>query len=347
VELFPPEGLKAEHGKARNMLGVALRSLGRPAEAANEFGAAASFLGEADLETERGAALFNRGLALKAYGDRRGARECLMEAADRLPEDRVPGQASAAARELGVLDLEDGDFKAAEERLRAAARLARASNEHPSIGAADNALGLALLGLERWDEAAEAFRSAAGASPRSIRSQEYAMAKANLALALARSQDRQRSRLAARQALRTPLVPAPVAKQAEAVLDEVGREPGGLYTIAMAVHEEARQPIIREEVLRWLDEPPPVRGREVELFLEGLFDHDPGDDLSEDFLGVLLELPSGHMEALVADVVQVMSRWSEEAAGRYRSRLSRVIARFHPPQMVRLEDALRRAEDGM
>lgn len=347
VELFRPDGLKAEHGKARNMLGVALRSLGRLAEAAKEFGAAASFLGEAGLVTERGAALFNRGLALKQLGDRRGARDCLLEAAERLPEDTVPAQASAAERELGVLDLEEGDFEAAEEHFRVAGRLARVSNEHPSIAAADNALGLAILGLERWDEAAEAFRSAAGASPRSIRSQEYAMAKANLALALSRSRDREGARLAARQALRAPSVPAPVAQQAEAVLDEVGRDPGGLYSIAMAAHPETRSPIIREEVLRWLDEAPPIRGNEVALFLEGVSDHDPGEALTEAFLGVLLELPPDHMEALVADVVQVISRWRVQASGRYRSRLSRVIARFHPPQMVRLEDALARAEEGM
>jgi tetratricopeptide (TPR) repeat protein len=347
VELFPPDGMKAEHGKARNMLGVALRSMGRPAEAAAEFGAAASFLGEVGLRTERGAALFNRGLSMKACGDRSEARDCFQEAVDCLPAERVPGQASAAARELGVLDLEEGDFKAAEERLRGAARLARVSNEYPSIAAADNALGLALLGLKRWDEAAEAFRSAAGANPRSIRSQEYAMAKANLGLALSRSGDRERSRLAARQALRAPSVPAPVAEQAETVLDEVGREPGGLYAIARAADEEARSPIIREEVLRWLDEPPQVRGEEVALFLEGLSDHDPGGGLTENFLGVLLELPPGHMDTLVADLVQAMSLWNGEEASTYRSKLSRVIARFHPPQMVRLEDALRRSEEGI
>lgn len=332
AELFDPEALPVEHAKALNALGAALRLAGDVETAEASFERAAELFERASLEQERGAALFNLGLVRREY-DLLAAAECFRHAAALV----AGGMEAAAARELGATLLALGELDEATQTLERAVQLAERVDA-VGYGGALNALGLAQLAAGEAEEAIESFRQAAGAHPRAVRPAEFAMAKANLALAYEQHRDTPRARLAARQALGVTEPPVPVAVQAAAVLERIG---GATASDVLSVLEEEPQGswdgIVREELACSADAPPDVRRADAAAWIEG-----SSVERAEAWLGGLLELPPAQMEALVRAALEALSPREIEANEQFRADVARAAARFHVPQLLRIEEVFGR-----
>ena len=341
--IFDPGRLPVEHAKTLNALGAVLRLRGQAEEAAALFERAAAALMEAGQPLDAGAARFNLGLARRDAGDEEAAIAALEQARDLLDPERVPAQAAAAARELGAILLAAGDPERALPSLEGAVRLAEQSSDRAGLGAAANALGLARLATGDPVGAIDDFRSAVVAHPRTIRPAEHAMAKANLALAHEAAGDERRARIAAAQARTVAGAPDPVARQAEAVLDRLGRPRGDLMSLLDAEPPERWPGLVRDELLRLLDEPPAERDAELGAWVGAEVARlQNGVEIVEAWLATLLELPPPDMETLVRGIVGATGRLDPEAAERVRADVGAATARFHMPQLLRLEDAFDR-----
>ncbi len=329
--LFDPERLPVEHAKALNALGAALRLAGDAPAAANAFEQSAALFEAKGQAQERGAALFNLGL-VRRENDPAEAAHCFRQARALLDG----AAAAAAARELGTTLLALGELGEAIRTLENALALAVDGNP-AGYGGTANALGLAQLAAGDAEAAAASFRAAVGAHPRGVRPEEFAMAKANLALAYEWAGSAARARLAARQALSVPEAPPPVERQARGVL---GRLPAGADDLLEVLAEEPRErwgSIVREELARSLDATPDERRSDAAVWVDA-----PQAELVETWLGVLLELPPEAMEALVRATLEARAAREEETAVRFREQVSRGAARFHAPQLLRIEDTFRR-----
>lgn len=338
--LFRARGAHPEHAKALNGLGATLRSAGRSGLAVRAFGHAAAVFAAAGLALEEGAARCNLGVALREDGRAEEGAAELRRAAELLDPAQVPAQAAAAAHELGTTLLGLGDLDDAGRVLADAVQLADHARDEVARGAAANALGLALLSDGRPADAAQAFLTAAAASPRRLRPEAFAMAKANLAVACERSGEQAAARLAARQALAAPIVPEAVREQAADVLERLGSAVSDLRTVLeSAPSDEARARVVREELLRACEVGEPGLAREMEPWLDahvasGL---EPVA-VAELWLGGLLELPPDDLERLARAAVGASIRLDDDRRDTFRVAVTRAMARFHVPQMMRLQE---------
>jgi tetratricopeptide (TPR) repeat protein len=323
VLLFDQDALPVEHAKALNALGAALRARGRLDEAAEAFRAAVEAFASVGEEREHGAAVFNLGLVERERDRPDDATAHFAESAKLLGEARAP-----ALRELGALLLEHGDVAAAIRTLEDAAALHAQLDDEPGRGAAANTLGLAYLASGRAAEAIAVFREALASYPRTIRGNEYAMVKANIALAYEQVGDLSRARLAARQALTATETPAAVAEQARGVLDRIGSVTDDLAVVLKEEPEERWPAILREEVLHW-------ERADAAAFV----DADPSSGLTEAWLGALLELPPEEMQRAIETTLGVLGERTPEERARFETAVRAVLPRFHQPQMLRLEGA--------
>ncbi|MEJ7569109.1 MAG: tetratricopeptide repeat protein [Gaiellaceae bacterium] len=329
VELFDPAALPVEHAKSLNALGAARRLAGETKLAGATFERAAELFAEAGLDPERGAALFNLGLVRRSE-DPAVAADCFRRAAELLG-----AQEAAALRELGATLLELGEVEEAIDVLERAA--AGAERDPVGYGGALNALGLARLEAGQSDAAAESFRGAAGAHPRSLRPAEFAMAKANLALAYERLGDPARARLAARQALGVAEPPEPVVEQARAVLARLGPVTDDLLKVLQSGSRESWEALVREELVRSADGPPDEQRADARVWIGGT-----SIELAEAWLGALLELPPLALESLVRATLETLPAFDDEVRERFRNDVARAGARFHVPQLLRLEEIFAR-----
>lgn len=326
------------------MRGVALRDLGRPADALADFTHARAALQAEAALLEAAAARFNEGLARRDVGHLDEAADCFIDAHAEFVAAGARGQAAAANRELGNVRLAGGDPAAAVAPLEQARDDALAVEDRIGAGAAANALGLALLALGDADGARRAFEDAAAAHPRAVRPAEHAMAKANLALAWEALDEPARARIAARQARATPAAAAEVVAQAGDVLtrldEPAGLAGGDLVAVLAGADMSVAIPVIRDEAARLLDLEPSSRADEVAQFLEALADgaDDPTEILAA-WLEVALEVPPAQMDALLAPLVAGIDVSPDR--DRLRAATSRALVRFAPPQMLRLDAALR------
>jgi tetratricopeptide (TPR) repeat protein len=273
------------------------------------------------------------GLVGRDAGSLRRARALLDPAA-------VPGQAAAAARELGVVLLESGEVDAAAAALEEAVALSERAGDEAARGAAANALGLARLAAGRAAEAIDAFRLAAAANPRSIRPGEFAMAKANLALAHERAGDAPRARLAARQALGVHALPPAVVRQAEAALSRLGPVRDDLAAVlGDEADEERRSGLVREEVVRWADADEADAACSAAEWVETQL---RTPELAEPWLAALLELPPDPMEDVIASVLAALRAHAPADVERFRLDVVAATARFHVPQLERLRTTFER-----
>jgi tetratricopeptide (TPR) repeat protein len=342
IRNLDPDGLPAEHARARNARGAVRRQLARPAEAADDFVRAGELFADSGLPIEEGAAHYNLGLVRRELGDSDGAADSFRRATELLDADSVTAQAAAAARELGATQLTAGDLATAGDTLGIALGLAERAGDEVGLGATANVLGLAHLTAGRYAEAQLAFHRAVAANPRSIRPEAYAMAKANLALAYEQVGDRFKARLAASQAI--ALVPGgPVGTQALGVLERVGDGPGGLLEALADEPRERWSLLMREEAARWAEAPASRREAEAAALVEEHLAATTGNlDLVELWLGTLLELPPADMEALISATLRAITARDDEDRRRFHDQVGRAAARFHVPQMLRLEDTFRR-----
>ncbi len=330
--------LPVEEAKSLNSLGAVLRAAGRPDEAGRAFGHAAAVFRDQGMPLELGAAIFNEGLVARDAGDAGRALDLFAAAGRVFDPDVVPAQAAAARRELGATLLLTSRPDEAIEPLAEAVALAESCGDRGGAGAASNTLGLSHLAAGRATEAAAAFRHAVHFDPRGVRPAGHAMAKANLALAEEQLDRPAIARLAARQALAVAEADQPVRAQASAVLKRLG-DPAGDLPAALAMTRAEDWPgMVREELTRWAAAPLDVVHAEMAAWIDSqLARSDGGIDLSEALLGALLELPTDEMQRLIAACVAALEGWSARERERFRTGTASAMARFHVPQLLRLQ----------
>lgn len=329
MRLFGSAELGTEQAKAANALGAARRMAGRPAEAAHCFRLAAEAFAAGGCAREQGAALFNLGLVTGDLGA--DPLELFEQARALLPARELPAYAAAVARETGAARLARGEVEAARAALQEARELAGTAADLSGFGAASNLLGLVHLAAGRFAEAVAAFRDACGAHPRSVRPAEFAMAKANLALAYEHTGDTPRARLAAGQALAVTAAPVPVHDQATAVLDRIGRPLGALLDVLDVEPAERWPVVLREELLVWAEAPEGGSASAARAWVAGVLARPrAGPELVAAWLGAVLELPPEAM-ATAVDVLL-----GSEDVELLRPLVSRAMARFPIPQWQRL-----------
>lgn len=339
ISLFPPDGLAVEHAKATNARGVVFRLAGQLDDAASAFESAAAAFAAEDLTLDHGAALFNLGLVQRERGDANAAADCFRQARERFDSGSAPSNAAAAARELGATLLVIGDLEAAREPLEAAMSLADRAADTVGLGASANLLGLVHLGADRPEEAVTAFKDAIGANPRTVRAGEHAMAKANLALSYERLGATDHAYLAAIQALGVPGAAEPVREQATATLERLGHRYGAVLPVLDQEPQERWPVLLREEMARWSDAEPATRRGECAGWLDGqLARPAAAADLTEAWLGGLLELPPDAMTSLIRAMLEVLADRDEDEVESFHTTVSRTVVRFPIPQWMRLKD---------
>jgi tetratricopeptide (TPR) repeat protein len=339
-------GLPLERAKAMNMLGVTRRALGDAAAAAAAFREAEQTFSEGDQPLEQAAAAYNLGLVHLDDGDDAKAATAFGRALELFHDGAAWSQASAAGRELSAALLRSGDHEGSVEAAHDAMAHAERARDLTALGAAANVAGLAQLGLGRTDEAITSFRAAAGANPRSLRPEGYAMAKANLALAHEKLGDAPNARLVARQARDTPGGPLAARDQARAVLERLPGSADDLVEVLVHEPDDRWPGVAREELLRWADAA--VDDQQIaaaDLVAAHLDERIVASDLAVAWLGVLIELPPAAMDLIVLRLVEALDPWPEPERARFRSVAARAMAQFHVPQLLRLRDAFERAAE--
>lgn len=345
--LFAARGARPEQAKALNGLGATLRAAGRLDLAARALEHATRGLTAAGLSLEEGAARFNLGLVLRDANRLEPAELELTKARALLDPQGVPAQAAAVAREQGATQLMLGRLDEAEASLRDAIALADAASDDASRSAAANMLGLAQLGLDQVELAVESFKLAAAASPRTVRPEAFAMAKANLATACERADDGERARLAARQAMATPAAPKPVHEQAAQILARLGTSDSDLRAVLeLEGSDEVRANTVREELLRTVEANQAQLVADARSWLEAHRSESiQSVDVAAMWLSGLLELPPAGLERVTQAVVQAAQELDQESRDEFRESVTRAMARFHIPQWMRLQDVFVRAAE--
>jgi len=343
--IFALAGMDLEQAKTTVQLGVALRTAGRLHEAAAAFTAACDGLACLDSPAERAAASYNLGLVHQDSGDLSAAHQAWTTAHELFLVARYPAQAAAAARDHGASLLTTGEVEAALPLLEQAASLAESAEDIPGLGAAANVLGLAQLAAGDPSGAVASLRRALAAYPRATRPADYAMVKANLALAHEQSGDVQRARLAAGQAQAVPSAAAPVRTLAHEVLTRLARPERDDLVAVLDTEDRAQWPaVIREELLRSVDLPPAGRAEFARAFLDGLLSRPAtAYDLAEALLHVVLELPPRPYEHLLSALVAAAAGRSSEETDRVVAVVNSAMARFAMPQWQRLAASLNAA----
>lgn len=343
ADLFQPQQTSVEHAKALNALGAALRLAGQSDEAIRCFERAARLFDERRLPLEQGAAYFNLGLARRDASDGEAAIAAFRRARELLDASTVRAQAGAAARELGVALLGRGKTEEALTVLSEARELAEEAGDLAGLGGATNALGLAYLGAGNPIQAARAFRDTVGANPRSVRPQEFAMAKANLALAYEQAGDHSRARLAALQALAVPELPPAVREQGQGVIDRLGTEPGEIHDVLDEEPAGRWLALMREELIRWADSDAETRAAEAAAWVEGALARTAsGAERAEAWLGGLLEMPPEAMERVIYSTLEAAGRADDSEQQRWRADVAGAMVRFPVPQWTRLKEIFNR-----
>ncbi len=333
--------LPVEYAKTMNALGAVLRMQARVTESITAFQTAGSLFATAALRPEEGAALYNLGLAQRENGDLTGAVASFRRARE-LFEENNPHAKAASMRELGAAELQAGEVEAAITTLTRAVDLAQSLGDQPGLGGAANVLGLAHLTAGDSRDAITAFRLAAAANPRSLRPADYAMAKANLALAFEAAADQPRALLAAGQAAAVASASAPVVSQARELRARLGARPGILMMVLDQEPLESWPGIVREELARWIDLDDAGQQPELGAWIEGSASSARESDLTEAWLGAVLELTPQGAERIVRSLLQALGHQPPAVRTAVQGRLSSGMARFHLPQWERLKDIFNR-----
>lgn len=332
--------LPAERARCENMLGIALRGAQRLDEAARAFEDAARLFDEAALPSEAAAARFNQGLVWAQAG--RSSVAPLRAALDGFRSVSAPRYAAAAARELGHALLVEGRTDDAVGVLEEAVDAAAAVGDEAGRGAAANALGLALLAVDDVAGAVEAFQAARAGHPRSIRPDQHAMATANLALAYERAGNLARAQLAAAQARAVPEAATPVLEQCREILGRTGAEADALFAVLRDEPEERWVALFRDELDRWVDVAPSERRSAAQRLAEELA-NEGTDGIAAAWLAAALERRPDELRLVLSSLVRSSRSLGRGAPTAVLDRLQRAAARFHLPQMMRVEQLLSEA----
>ncbi|HWB73204.1 MAG TPA: hypothetical protein VG452_13400, partial [Egibacteraceae bacterium] len=140
-----------------------------------------------------------------------------------------------------------------------------------------------------------------------------------------------------------PAAPEPVRTQAAASLERLGSSSDDLLVVLDEEPAERWTPIVREEVLRWVDEDAAERRRALVDWIDGQVARPGrGADLAEAWLDVLLELPPDAMDAMIHSALEALGQRDADTVDRFRADVSRGMVRFHVPQWLRLKDTFNR-----
>ncbi|MBW3667136.1 MAG: tetratricopeptide repeat protein [Actinobacteria bacterium] len=338
LELYRHD-LPTERGETLNALGAVLRDRGRPGEAARVFTEAIELLQREPNPARAGAAHFNLGLVQREQGDIGAAEAAFHRAVNSFDAEEHPAELGAALRELGGLLLVAGREEEALPYLQRSAELAAAGGDRAGLGASANLTGLAQLALGDGPAATEAFAESTSAHPLGLRPEAHAMAKANLALACESTGEAHRARQLAHQTLSIAEASPPVVEQARSILERLG--PGyDLHLLLDTEAEEAWPGVLRDEVRHWARTGPPVIGELASAWLAGMVERDATSvERSEALFAAVLELPPEDFDAIATAITTSLGSLPPDQAARFRSRAGRAAARFHIPQMRRLETA--------
>ena len=99
-----------------------------------------------------------------------------------------------------------------------------------------------------------------------------------------------------------------------------------------AEEPDARPAVVRDELARWLDAAAHVRDAEAAQLAAR-------PDLSEAWLAALLELPTSATETILRAVVAAVPERERES---FAEQLRSSLARFHAPQLIRVQDMFER-----
>lgn len=334
-----PRALPREHGVACNSLGALLRDMGRHGLAADLFRRAAAAFEAADADQDMAAAWHNLGLCLRDGGEPGAAEGAFRRAAEVIDADQSPAAASAAARELGACLLTAGRAEDAIEPLERAVVLGDRARDAAALGAATNVLGLALLAIDQPHEAADAFGRSAAALPRTVQPAGHGMALANLALAHERDGRLARARLAAAQARALPDLDEPVRDQADDIISRLGPATGDIMEVLADEPQEHWSLLVRAEVARWVTLADEDRRAQLQAWSRAqVHEGAAGVQLAEALLGAFLEVAPGDLEVLVAATIDAANTLSEQDRERFRTQVSRAMARYPIPQWMRLSE---------
>lgn len=333
--------LPMERGETLNALGAVLRERGQPGEASGAFGEAIELLeGAAASPAQVGAAYFNLGLVRREMGDTEAAESAFRRAVSSFDAGTHPAELGAALRELGALLLVEGREADALPYLQSSAEHAAAGGDRGGLGASANLIGLATLALGDGVAAIDAFAETASAHPFSLRPEAHAMAKANLALAYESIDDSHRARQLAHQTLSIGEAPPPVAEQASAILDRLGPD-YDLHLVLDTAPQETWPGVLRDEVRHWARSGAPLVGQRVSAWVSGIMDRGAtAVEREEAMFAAILELPPEDFDTITTAITTSVAALSPDQATRYRAQAKRAAARFHLPQMQRLEAAL-------
>lgn len=340
--LFPEDHLPVEHAKALNMRGVVARSAGRPQDAAQLFERAAALFAQTSSVLEEAASRHNLGLVRRELDAVAEAARDFTAALDIFRDADARTQAAAAARELGATLLASGRLEEAAEALHEARDLARRAGDRAALGAAANVLGIVHLAAGDPGGARACFEDAAGAHPRNIRPDQYAMARANLALACLRAGLPAHACLAARQALALPQAAPDVVAQARAVLQESGEPADALIQVLRSEDPARHVGVLRAELARLSTAAD--RGGHDDAWVRALAsDPAAASALAEAWLEVVLEQPPDAFARTVDATTTALAGLPEDVRQRVQHTLATSMAKFHLPQWERLRAAFRDA----
>lgn len=332
-------GARPEHARALFLGGVALRGAGRAEEAIAAFEAARDAYGELAQPADEAAARFNLGVTLRQTGR--------AEAADELAAAREAfvglghrAGAASAQRELAQLRLLDGDPASARALLEEAADELAAAGDAAGVADAVNALGLACLAVADIDGATSAFERARALAPPSVRASQHATAAANLALAYERGGRDAAARTTARQVVALAGAPPAARIQAAAVLERLaadGTDEGDdLLVVLDETPAEDRSAVLRAELDRVCRLPAPDAASALAALARRLGDA----DLAEAVLAIIVEQPPEAAARVLGACLTVVAADPDQDAEAIARGLSRAVARFPVPQMMRLQGLL-------
>lgn len=329
-----------ERGFTLNALGAVLRDQGRAGEALAVLDDAIALLEGSPHRAELGGVLFNRGLVQSQLGDGGAATESFTRASSYLDEKTHPRELSATLRESARVHLMADDPEQAVMLAERSIELAAAGGDRYGLGASNNLLGLARLAIGDESGALDSFAESAAAHPVTVRPEGHAMAKANSALAYEALGESDRARQAAHQALSLKEAPPEVVRQAESLLDRLGRD-YDIHSILDRSAAQAWQGILRDETRHWGRWESSLRQRQLMRWVEGVLARsDTAVERCEALFQSMLELEPVEFESVAGELRAALSAFSDEDASRFRSLSSRAAARFRVPQMERLESAL-------
>lgn len=188
LKVFDRHRFPVPRARALTVLGTVERRLGMSVVAIDRFRQAAAVLDEVEAPSELGAALNNLALTLAEAGRSTEAITAYHEALSHL-DGSLPRQRAAAMVNLGLCLSEQGEMERAVAVLSEAVDLTSPEVDGPVWATACHELGVALIGLERWDEAIAWLARAETVFTRRTYPVRHAMARYNRGLALAGSGD--------------------------------------------------------------------------------------------------------------------------------------------------------------